>query len=241
VSSVLTAFAFLTRLPVPGRLDGRLDRAAAWFPLVGLLVGGVAAGVRALADLALPPLPATVLAVIAAVLVTGALHEDGWADIADGLGAHAEPARRLDILRDPRIGAYGAIALVTGLLLVVTTVAALPTGDAARTLLVAHLLARWALLGPGLVLPPARKDGAGALLRPAAPALGVATALALAGALLIAGPAPGAAALGAAVLAALVATVVLRRAFGGITGDGYGATAKLTELLVCVTLAAWWA
>ena len=235
-----TALAFLTRLPVPAPPDPKLNRAAAWFPVVGLVVGGIAAGVRALADQVLPPAPATVLAVAAAVLVTGGLHEDGLADVADALGAHTTRERRLEILKDPRVGAFGALALILAVALVVTTVASLDTAHAARTLIAAHVLARWAILPVSRALPPARPGGAGGLLRVTTPALVVATILAIAATLVAATPGPGAAALAAAGLAALVVAVALRRGLGGVTGDGYGATAKLAELAVCTTLAAFW-
>jgi adenosylcobinamide-GDP ribazoletransferase len=237
---VRAALAFLTRLPVPAPRDPSLDRAAAWFPVVGLLVGGIAAGVRALADLALPPAAATLLAVAAAILVTGGLHEDGLADVADGLGAHVSRERRLEILRDPRVGTFGVLALIVAVGLTVTTVAALGTAHAARTLVTAHILARWAILPISAALPPARPGGAGSLLRVTTPALLAGSALAVAGALIVAGPVNGAAALAAAALAALVAAVALRRSLGGVTGDGYGATAKLAEVAVCATLAALW-
>jgi adenosylcobinamide-GDP ribazoletransferase len=237
---VRTALAFLTRLPVPAPADPRLDRAAAWFPLVGLVVGGLAAGVRALADLVLPPLPATVLAVAAAVLVTGGLHEDGLADIAEGLGAHTTRERRLEILKDPRVGTFGALALVLATALVIATVSGLDTAHAARALIAAHVLARWAILPISRALPPARAGGAGALLRVPASTLAVGTVLAVAAALVAATPGPGAAALAAAALAALVSGATLRHTLGGVTGDGYGATAKLAELAVCTTLAALW-
>jgi adenosylcobinamide-GDP ribazoletransferase len=237
---VRTALAFLTRLPVPMPADPRLDRAAAWFPVVGVVVGGIAAGVRALADQVLPPAPATILAVAAAVLVTGGLHEDGLADVADALGAHTTRERRLEILKDPRVGAFGALALILAVGLVVTTVAGLDTEHAARAFIAAHVLARWAILPVSRALPPARPGGAGALLRVTTPTLAVATILAIAATLVAATPGPGAAALAAAALAALVAAAALKRGLGGVTGDGYGATAKLAELAVCATLAAWW-
>jgi adenosylcobinamide-GDP ribazoletransferase len=233
---VRTAVAFLTRLPVPAPAEPSLDRAAAFFPLVGLLVGGIAAGTRALGDQILPPLPATLLAVAAALLVTGALHEDGLADVADGIGAHVSRERRLEILRDPRVGTFGALALIIAVGLVVTTVGALDTEHAARALAAAHVLSRWAMLPVSRFLRPARPGGAGALLRVRAPALVIATALAAA----IAVATGAAAALPAAALASGVSAALLAKGLGGVTGDGYGATAKLTEVTVCTTLAALW-
>jgi adenosylcobinamide-GDP ribazoletransferase len=231
-----TAVAFLTRLPVPPPAEPALDRAAVFFPIVGLLVGGIAAGLRALGDVALPPIPATLLAVTAALLVTGALHEDGLADVADGLGAHVSRERRLEILRDPRVGTFGALALIVAVGLVVTTVGALDTEDAARALIAAHVLSRWAMLPVSRFVGPARAGGAGALLRVDTPTLLAATVLAAA----IAVAVGAAAAILAAAAASAVAAVVLQRGLGGVTGDGYGATAKLAEVTVCTLLAALW-
>jgi len=232
-----TAVAFLTRLPVPAPAEPSLDRAAVFFPLVGLLVGGLAAGVRALGDQVLPPAPSTLLAIAAALLVTGALHEDGLADVADGLGAHVSRERRLEILRDPRVGTFGALALIVAVGLVLTTVGTLDTEHAARTLIAAHVLARWAMLPVSRYVRPARPGGAGALLRVTTPALIGATVIAAA----IAVALGAAAALPAAAIASGASAAALVRGLGGVTGDGYGATAKLAEVTVCTTLAALWA
>ena len=238
MTGLRTALAFLTRLPVPAPAEPSL--AAAWFPVVGLLVGGIAAGVRALADLALPPLPSTLLAITAAALVTGALHEDGLADVADAIGAHVDRARRLEILRDPRVGAFGALALV------LAVGARGRVGGGARHRAGGAPRSRWPTCwpggrccpSPGRCLPPG--PAWARCSAPAPPALAVASALAIAAALVIAGPAAGAAALAAAAFSAAAAALILRRAFGGVTGDGYGATAKLAEVVVCVTLCAVW-
>lgn len=230
-----TALAFLTRLPVPLPSDPDLSRAAWSFPLVGLLVGAAAAGTRAAADQVLPPLPATILAIAVAVLITGALHEDGLADIADAVGAHVDRARRLEILKDPRVGAFGATALILTLLLTATSVAALDTEDAVKTLIVAHVLSRWAILPVGF-LRPAKPGGAGSLLRVTTTPLAAATIIAAAVAL-AAGAWP---ALIAAPVMAAATALLLHKTLGGITGDGYGASAKLTEVLVCVALVAFW-
>lgn len=230
-----TALAFLTRLPVGWPQDPDLSRAAWSFPLVGLLVGAAAAGTRAAADQALPPLPATILAIAVAVLITGALHEDGLADIADATGAHVDRPRRLEILKDPRVGAFGATALILALALTATSVAALDTEDAVKALIVAHVLSRWAILPVGL-LEPAKPGGAGGLLRVGTTALIAATVIGAAIALAL-GAWP---ALLAAPATAAAAALFLQRTLGGITGDGYGATAKLTEIVVCVTLVAFW-
>jgi adenosylcobinamide-GDP ribazoletransferase len=138
------------------------------------------------------------------------------------------------------VGTFGVLALIVAVGLTVSTVAALDTSHAARTLATAHVLARWAILPLSQALHPARPGGAGALLRVTTPALLAGTALAVAAALVVAGPADGAAAVAAAALAALLAAGILQRGLGGVTGDGYGATAKLAEVAVCATLAALW-
>jgi adenosylcobinamide-GDP ribazoletransferase len=232
---VRTALAFLTRLPIRTPGDPSLNRAAPFFPLVGLLVGALAAATRAGADEILPPLPATLLAMSAAIILTGALHEDGLADVADAIGAHTTRERRLEILKDPRVGAFGALALVLVTAIIATAVAALDTTEAVKTLIVAHVLARTAILPVSRALPAAKPGGAGALLRANTPATLVAVVI---GAAIAAALAP--IALAAAVAATLIAAATLKRTLGGITGDGYGATAKLTELAVCLTLCAWW-
>jgi adenosylcobinamide-GDP ribazoletransferase len=234
---MLTAVGFLTRLPVPAAKSAPdLSRAALFFPLVGALVGGIAAATRVLADQALPPLPATLLAVTAALIVTGALHEDGLADVADALGAHTTRERRLEILKDPRVGAFGALALIVAVGLITTTIATLDTEDAVKALVISHTLSRWAILPVSIALKPAKPGGAGSLLRVSTPSLIAATVIAAA----IVTPLQGAPALLAAALATAVSGLVLHTTLGGITGDGYGATAKLAELASATTLVALW-
>jgi adenosylcobinamide-GDP ribazoletransferase len=237
------ALAFLTRVPVavPGALTPvRLGRAAALFPAVGLLVGGVLGGVRIAADTVLPAGPSTLLAIAAAMALTGALHEDGLADTADGLGAHVARERKLEILRDSRVGTYGALALVLSTLLAWSLLSALDGVDCLRAALVAHVLARAAFLPQALALPAARSDGAGRLLHPGPIASAIAALTALATALIAGDPGPGGLALGVAALVTAAMIAVVRRSLGGSTGDTFGATGKLVELAALAALAAAW-
>jgi adenosylcobinamide-GDP ribazoletransferase len=237
------AAGFLTRLPV-GRLDpasaSDLAAAAPWFPAVGLLVGGVCAGCRALAGLAFPAAPATLLGLAAAVLVTGGLHEDGLADCADGLGAHVDRTRRLEIMRDPRVGTYGVLALAFTLLLAFSLLAPLSTARFARVVVVAHVLARAAPLLQSRFAPPARPDGLGALLRVGNRELLFAAVIAAAVAIGLGGPGPGAAALGATLAVSAGGALLVRRRLGGTTGDTFGAAAKLVELACYAVFAGFW-
>lgn len=145
LAGLLAAGGFLTRLPLPRTLPSvaALERSVAWFPLVGALVGALAAlGLLGAAWLWPWPLPA-LAAVAVAVAVTGGFHEDGLADTADALAAGGDVERRLRVLDDPRIGAAGAVLLVLVLLGRVLALALLPLATAAAALVAAHTLARW--------------------------------------------------------------------------------------------------
>ena len=162
VRHYLLAVQFFTRIPVTGRLaewvgysPALLRASSAHFPGVGWLVAAVAAGVYAALQLALGPQPlaplvAATFCTIATVLLTGGFHEDGLADVVDGLGGSHERERALDIMKDSRIGAYGAMALVLALLAKVSLLALLGThglGVVLAALLGAHVLSRfWPLL-----------------------------------------------------------------------------------------------
>jgi adenosylcobinamide-GDP ribazoletransferase len=242
------ALTFLTRIPVPGNAPtvllgpGALGRAAVWFPVVGALVGAVLGATRLLADLVLPPGPSTALAIGVAVAVTGALHEDGLADTADGLGAHRAPERRLEIMRDPRVGTFGAVALVLALLLAWSLLSGLDGRRCLLAAVAAHALARWSMLLAAAAFPPARAPGAGAgtLLAVSLPRLAVATVVAAAIALAAAGPVPGAVAVAVTLAATAAVGATATRALGGVTGDVYGATGKVVEIAAIAALVAVW-
>jgi adenosylcobinamide-GDP ribazoletransferase len=217
-----------------------LSRAALWFPAVGVVVGGFAAGVRWAAGLALPAGAATVLALAAAAVVTGALHEDGLADTADAIGAHTSRERRLEILRDPRLGTYGALAVAFMFLFPYARLNSVTAEDFARAAIAGHALARWATLPQALLVAPARRGGAGSLLRPRRTSVAVATSYSAAIAVAAGRGWPGAVAFGVAAVVALGVALAARRSLGGATGDTLGAGAKLVELAVYGALIACW-
>ena len=170
------AAAFLTRLPLGSRTaedegppdaDENLAQVMWVFPVVGLAIGGTGAIVLAvLSWLGVPAAVAAALAVGVVVWLTGALHEDGLADVVDGFGGGTTRAAKLDIMRDSRLGAYGAITLavvVIAKIAALATIAAVDVGAAAGTLIAAAAWSR-ALFAPTMRwLPPARDDGLGAL------------------------------------------------------------------------------
>ncbi len=238
-ADLAAGLGLLTRLPVgwlvPRGMPYRLGRACWTYPLAGLLAGGAMALVRLAAGrFGLPPLLGAAWAVGAGVLLTGALHEDGLADTADGLGGGTTRERRLEIMRDSRIGSYGALALVLALGIRILAVGSLPAGHAAAALLASGALSRGAMLPLLGLLPPARADGLGRSVgRPPGTALwlGLTLAAGLTALLL-----PTARALTAIVfgLAISLGSVVLaRRRLGGHTGDVLGACCVVTE---CVLL-----
>ncbi len=237
------ALAFLTRLPVrPDRPWQGADLAAsvAMFPLVGLLVGVLGALTFAAAtELGLPPVPAAVLAIAVLACATGALHEDGLADFADGLGG-ASRARRLEIMRDPRVGGFGVIALVLALLARAGALAALAGPAEVGVALIAAAALSRALLPPAmLALPQARGDGLAVQAgRPHPARVAAALAIALLIALLLL---PAAVAVTASAVAALAGAMVAWLAFrrlGGITGDVLGALQQLAEIAFLLSVVA---
>lgn len=237
-AELAAGFALLTRLPWPAPPAPLSPRLVWSFPLVGAACGGLAGFLFALLRaLAIPPLAAALVTLAAATLITGALHEDGLADTADALGARGDRARRLDILRDSRIGTFGASALFFSYAGRAAALAALGPAAAARALILAGALGRTALLLQILRLAPARPEGLGARLAPAERA---AHALAWALAALIAlATLPFATAVPALLIAAGVGAMCVRvsaRHFGGFTGDTLGAAAAVTELVLLIFL-----
>jgi adenosylcobinamide-GDP ribazoletransferase len=142
----MNALRFMTIVPVPSSDAATptdwLSRCVKYFPAVGICIGLVAAAVLLLAGAIWGPVIASLLAVAASMVVTGALHEDGLADTADGFGGGWSVEKRLAIMKDSRIGAYGALALAFGVALRVTTLTEMPLWSGAAALIAAHAAAR---------------------------------------------------------------------------------------------------
>lgn len=235
----LTAQTFLTRLPAPARHGHEPDllaRASRYFPVVGLLIGGIAACVWLAAAAVLPAHVAALLALAVSALLTGGLHEDGLADCCDGLGGGWTREQKLEIMRDSRIGTYGALGLIFSIGVRVAALAALPPLAGALALLVAAATGRAGIvliLAAGCYARPQDAGGweRGATWGEAALAAGIALASGL-----LAGP-PGVLAVCAAFIVARVWLLWLNRRLGGYTGDGLGAAEQLGEIAVLLILA----
>lgn len=242
------ALQFFTRLPIPrwvGFEAAWLNHASRYFPLVGLVVGAIAAAVYAAAGLFLPAPVAAVLATAATIYITGAFHEDGFADTCDGLGGGMTRERALEIMKDSRVGAYGAIGVVCILIAKCTTLAMLPPSSAIGALLLAHPLSRLAATSLIWKMEYARAEGKAKPLAQRMSkgefAIALATVLLPAAALVVLGllsVAACAAALLAATLAALWLARKFARRLGGYTGDCLGAVQQLAEVFIYMAVLA---
>ena len=238
-----TAAAFLTRLPVPfpeAAAPPDLARAQRLFPVVGAAIG-LAVGLCCLAlrEIGLPDLAAAALAAGAGALLTGALHEDGLSDVADGFGGGRDREAKLAIMRDSRLGAYGALVLMVSFVAKVSAIAVISDGYVVPGLIAAHALARGVLPAMSMNLPFARSEG---LAREAGQPDSTVAATAFGIAFLIAlltlswGHAFWAAVL-AGVSAAGIAWLA-KRQIGGQTGDVLGAAEQVAEIAILLLLAA---
>jgi adenosylcobinamide-GDP ribazoletransferase len=242
VKGLTLAVRYLTIVPVPGRRLGRdeaLGAAAPWFPVVGLLLGAAVVVTDVVATQIFPPLLVALLTVTAWKLLTGGLHLDGLADCLDGLVGR-DPEHRLAIMRDSRIGSFGAIGLILFLLLEVGAVSELAPPLRWRALLVAPAVARATPALLGRLFPDARAEGHGAAfratLRPlAAPVALAAAAVAALGVL----RATGLVGLAFAWASAVVVGRFMVRRLRGITGDVLGAAVETAELVLLLAVIAW--
>jgi adenosylcobinamide-GDP ribazoletransferase len=238
VNSFLGAVVFLTRIPV-GRLYNfqrtNLSRSVIYFPLVGALIGSAGGITLAAAHLFFPASIAVLLCMAATTAMTGGLHEDGLADAADGLLGGRDAAHRLEIMKDSRLGTFGALALwfsLTAKFLLLNTLLVHGAALVCAALVVANTLGRGACVALLYFYPYARVEESkakpfcdaitrGQLL----PALALPTALAFA----LIGPASAACTLGAIAVTGL-AGVYFKGKIGGVTGDCLGAANQLAEL-----------
>jgi adenosylcobinamide-GDP ribazoletransferase len=243
----LVATQFLTRLPTPAWESFQpswLSQSARYFPLVGVLVGGINVGIWWLLGRWLPPAVTMGLVLAVSLLVTGAFHEDGLADTCDGFGGGTTRDRVLAIMKDSRIGAYGAIAICVMLGLKWATYLAIPAAAFPLMVIGAHMFSRWCACGLIWRLRYVRGDE-DAKAKPLADSLG-GRDFSLSGALGALAVAPFAfagslmpnalvlralvAAVGASAITAVVVALYFRKRIGGYTGDCLGAVQQLTEL-----------
>ena len=236
IEDFLGAIQFLTRLPVPRvRFDpDSLARAAKFFPVVGLIIG---LGASVLQRIAAPHLSHSLVALLVLtflILITSGLHEDGLADTADGFGGGWNREQVLTILRDSRIGSFGALALVVSVLARFLLLSSLPVNRFTAFIVSAHVLCRWTTLPLSYFLAPAREgDGQGARIaqKISLASLLLGTLLSFAIVFYFLRTEFWIPVVVSLVITALSGLYYSRR-IGGVTGDCFGATNQLTEIAV---------
>jgi adenosylcobinamide-GDP ribazoletransferase len=243
--SLLTAVQYFTRIPVPawvGHTPTQLRDAARYFPLIGIGVGLTGAAVLWLSSRILPVALAVVISTVVTVCLTGAFHEDGLADTVDGLGGAFTRQRALEIMKDSRVGTFGALALLFAVLLKIGALAAMPVSEAMLALVAGHGLSRACAIAIAWQLPYVRDDDS-TRAKPVVEDLRTRDA----GIAIVIGATPlalvGTQAL-QPLLAVLLAAVLLLRWFkrrlGGYTGDTLGATQQICEVVFYVAWLARW-
>ncbi|MGB3764830.1 MAG: adenosylcobinamide-GDP ribazoletransferase [Ornithinimicrobium sp.] len=242
-----TALTFLTRLPVSRLARGgpsALARATTWFPLVGLIIGSALALAVLTFDAVLPTGVAVVIVLALGVLLTGGLHEDGLADVADSAGAFSVE-KKLAVMRDSRVGTYGVLALVILLAARYAVVGELAVTDwtvVIAALVAAHVLSRWSSVLLMAWLPSARTEGANTSTAQGVTGAQLLRSTAVAGICMVpVAILDGPSALLAVPVALAVTTLAglwFRRTFGGITGDCLGAATIAVEISVLIAVVA---
>jgi adenosylcobinamide-GDP ribazoletransferase len=228
------AFSLLTSIPVnlkEAPEAGDTGRAAGWYPWVGLIIGGLVVLVKVGADRIFPPSIGAALAVAVWVWLTGGLHLDGLADCCDGLLNASSRERRLEIMRDPRVGTFGALGLILDVLMKYAAILTIPLARAVFIIPLAAVMGRWLLVWAGKQ-PQARPGGMGADF-----SLGLSNRAFWQGALPVVCLATlsGWRGLAAFLLAHLAAIGIFRLAkkrLGGVSGDVFGLTVEATEIVV---------
>ncbi len=241
-SSPLIALEFLTplRLRRVRQWDDRTFGAAmAWYPLVGLLIGGALLLMDRGLEQLLPPAPVAALEVAALALLSGGLHLDGVADTADGMALQGDRAERLGVMSEGRTGPAGVMALVIVMLVLWAALASLEAPVRSAGLLLVPALARWSVVPVVLLFRPARPRGLGNALNAAAWPLAapLSTTIAAAALLALFGP-PGLVLMAVAALAAITIAGAASRMLDGVTGDTHGAAIEIAQAAVLLAIVA---
>lgn len=233
MNSLRLAIGFLTVLPLAPGGDARMGPARAYFPLVGLALGGILAGLDFVTRQALPPAAVSALLVVALLALTRALHTEGFLDSCDGLFGGYDRTRRLEILRDPHVGAFAVIGGASLLLLKWSLIAGIPDEERTVLLVLFPCLSRLGMLATMEVFLYAREQGLGRAFEDGRSrwqvVFGLATAIAASGLLL---GFAGLVLLGTVVVAALGMGRWVTGLLGGMTGDTYGAVNEVGEVVM---------
>lgn len=236
------ALEFLTIIPsLRRKVSGQVEigRSLVYFPLVGLLLGLIILGLDFVLRLVLPLPVVGAILIGAMAVVTGAIHLDGFMDTCDGLGGHS-PERRLEIMKDSRVGAFGVVGIVILLLMKYGALVSLTPGLRVGALVAMPVLGRWAMVFGVTGYPYARPEGLGkAFVQQASwPRFWVATVLALI-IVVVFGRWIGLVTFMGVGLVVWGAATLMKRKFTGLTGDSYGALCELSEAMSLVLFLLW--
>lgn len=238
IRSLRSAIGFLTVVPIGGAAAAPASQLGrAYFPLVGAAVGLAAGGVYLVAAAVIAPLVAAVAAMAAAAVLTGGLHLDGLADTADGLLGGSTPERRLEIMRDPRVGSFGVTALILVLVADVALLAGMTPVGALTGLVVAGAFSRLAMLGVVAFLPYARTEGLGIAAGGGHRVRDFAVGATIAALIGLLDPRRSLIAAACALLTTVLVVLMARRRIGGATGDVYGACTELGQMAALLAFA----
>ncbi len=238
----LAALSFLTVIPLPRRREvspEQVGRSIGYFPVVGIIIGLILAGLYWLLRLVLPSAVVSGLLLVCLVVLTGGLHLDGFVDTCDGIAGHKTPEARWQVMRDSRAGAFGIVGVCCLLIVKYVSLNSVPDSLMMMTLVLMPVVSRWAMVYAVFAYPYARPSGLGKVFKQAASRrrLAIATLVALAVAIPWFRLAGLVIMLGVWVIVASMAAY-LKRKFSGLTGDTYGAINEVAEvgvlILVCL-------
>ncbi len=232
--SFLASLQFLTSIPVPGRRDFSLEtpgRSTGYFPIIGVIIGLILAGLSWLFGLFLPSGVTSALLITFMVIVSGGLHLDGFADTCDGIGGQKTASDRWRVMSDSRAGSFGVISVVLLLLVKYSALNSVPGQSLIITLVMMPMLGRWAMVYAILAYPYAKPTGMGAAFKQGTswPRFTAATTFTAVAVMLIA-QLIGLAIMFVAWVVTLTAAAYFRNKFSGLTGDNYGAINEISEV-----------
>ena len=238
----LAALSFLTVIPLPRRREvspEQVGRSTGYFPVVGIIIGLILAGLYWLLRLVLPSAVVSGLLLVCLVVLTGGLHLDGFVDTCDGIAGHKTPEARWQVMHDSRAGAFGIVGVCCLLIVKYVSLNSVPDSLMMMTLVLMPVVSRWAMVYAVFAYPYARPSGLGKVFKQAASRrrLAIATLVALAVAIPWFRLAGLVIMLGVWVIVVAMAAY-LKRKFSGLTGDTYGAINEVAEvgvlILVCL-------
>jgi len=234
----LAAVRFLTIIPLPGRREvspEEVGRSIVYFPLVGVIIGLILVGLNWLLGLFLPSALVTVLLVVSLVVISGALHLDGFVDTCDGIGGHKTVEERWRVMQDSRAGGFGIIGVCCLLLVKYVSMSGVPDSWLMQTLVLMPVVSRWAMVYAVFAYSYAKPSGLGKVFKQGASwqRFVIATFITLAVAVILA-QLTGFVIMLAIWVIVIAMAAYLKGKFGGLTGDTYGAINEVAEVCVLI-------